>query len=52
MEAFIKLQMGDDKKLQELFNNFWKARRELAQYLYDTDEVTATLSTKETASGN
>lgn len=52
MEAFIKLQMGDDKKLQELFDNFWSARKALAQYLYDMDEVTATLRTKETASGN
>ena len=41
MEAFIKLQMGDDKKLQELFNNFWKARKELAQYLYDTGALLA-----------
>lgn len=44
--AYIKLQMGEDKRLQELFDAFWKARKELADYLLDQDEVIATLHTR------
>lgn len=50
-DAYIKLQMGDDAQLQKLFNDFWAARKALADYLYQNDEIIA-IPEKRTASGN